>query len=86
MSGPEAHGTMTHKHMDKIDLPMLIIRGEKDHIVEAWEPDALAQIARKSGNDNVRVRQIPNAGHDCMENADEMLKEITHMLTQWRKK
>jgi alpha-beta hydrolase superfamily lysophospholipase len=71
--------------MDKIHLPMLMIRGENDHVVEEWEPEALAQVVRKSGNRNVRVRQIPDAGHDCMENADEMLKEIVHMLTTWSK-
>jgi alpha-beta hydrolase superfamily lysophospholipase len=85
IAGPEAHGTMTYKHMDKIHLPMLMIRGENDHVVEEWEPEALAQVVRKSGNRNVRVRQIPDAGHDCMENADEMLKEIVHMLTTWSK-
>ena len=83
MVGPEAYGTMTYRHMDKIDLPVLILRGEKDHIVEAWEPGALAEVARKSGNENVRVRQVPDAGHDCMENSDEMLKEIVQMLTKW---
>jgi len=85
MAGPEAYATMTYRHIHKIDLPMLLIRGEKDHIVEEWEPAALAQVARKAGNQNVRVRQIPGAGHDCMENPDEMLKEITQMLMKWSK-
>ncbi|MBW1724564.1 MAG: alpha/beta fold hydrolase [Deltaproteobacteria bacterium] len=85
MAGPEAHAAMTYKHIDKINLPILMIRGENDHIVEEWEPEVLAQIARKSGNQKVRVRQIPDAGHDCMENSDEMLKEIIHMLTKWSK-
>lgn len=85
MAGPEAHAAMTYKHIDKINLPILMIRGENDHIVEEWELEALAQVARKSGNQNVRVRQIPDAGHDCMKNSDEMLKEIIHMLTKWSK-
>ena len=85
MAGPEAHAAMTYKQIDKIGLPILIIRGENDPIVEDWEAEALARIARKSGNRNVSVKQIPNAGHDCMQNSDEMLKEIVHMLSKWSK-
>ena len=62
-----------------------MIRGENGLITEDWEAAALAQITRKSGNQNVRVKQIPDAGHDCMQNSDEMLKEIIHMLTTWSK-
>jgi pimeloyl-ACP methyl ester carboxylesterase len=85
MVGPEAQATMTYKHIDRINLPILLIRGENDPLVEDWEAEALALIARKSGNQNVRVRQIPDAGHDCMENLDEMLKEIIHVLSTWSK-
>jgi alpha-beta hydrolase superfamily lysophospholipase len=85
MAGPEAHAATTYKQIDRISLPILMIRGENDPIVENWETEALALIARKSGNQNVRVKQIPGAGHDCMQNSDEMLKEIIHMLTTWSK-
>jgi len=81
MKGPEAHNAMVHKHIGKINWPILLIRGETDHLVEEWEPEALAQIVRDAGNKSVRVRQIPDAGHDCMENPDEMLKEIVHMMS-----
>lgn len=86
MAGPEARATMTYKHIDKINLPILLIRGENDPLVENWEQEALAQVARKSGNQKVRVRQIPDAGHDCMENSDEMIKEIIHMFSTWSQK
>ncbi len=85
MAGPEAHAAMTYKQIDKISLPILMIRGENDLITEDWEAAALAQIARKSGNQNVRVKQISDAGHDCMQNSDVMLKEIVHVLTTWSK-
>jgi alpha-beta hydrolase superfamily lysophospholipase len=85
MVGPEAQATMTYQHIDKINLPILLIRGENDPIVEDWEPEALGRVARESGNQNVRVKQIPDAGHDCMENSDEMLKEIIRMLSTWSK-
>lgn len=83
MAGPEAYGTMTYKHINKIMLPILIMRGESDFLVEAWEPEALSHLARESGNTNFRVRQIPVARHDCMENCDEMLKEIIDMFSTY---
>jgi pimeloyl-ACP methyl ester carboxylesterase len=85
MAGPEAHAAMTYKQIDKISLPILMIRGENDWIVEDWEAEALARIARESGNQNVRVKQIPDAGHDCMQNPEVMLKEIVRMMTTWSK-
>ena len=81
MVSPVAQATMTYKYIGKINLPILLIRGENDPLVENWEQEALARIARKSGNQEVRVRQISDAGHDCMENSDEMLKEIIHMFS-----
>ncbi len=81
MTGPEAYGTMTYRHIGKIKLPILIIRGEKDWITEPWEAEALGRIAREAGNKNVRVRLLPKARHDCMENPDAMLKEIADILT-----
>ena len=81
MIGPEAHSAMAHKHIARIRLPMLMIRGDNDPLVESWEPEAFATIVREAGNNNVRVRQIPAAGHDCMENPDKMLKEIVQMMS-----
>jgi hypothetical protein len=34
MQGPEAHAVMSCRHMDKVQLPMLIMRGENDPLVE----------------------------------------------------
>ena len=68
--GPEAFAAMAHRHVVGIGLPMLMLRGEHDTLVEAWEPAALARLAREAGNAHVRVAELPGAGHDCMENAD----------------
>ena len=83
MAGPEAHEAMAHRHITAIKLPMLMIRGEQDDQAEPWEPEALARLAQEAGHRHVRVRQIPHAGHDCMENADEMLREIVHWLSTY---
>jgi len=82
MAGPGAHGTMTYKHLNQIKLPILMIRGENDPLIEGWEANALAQVAKKSGNPHVSVKPIPNAGHDCMQNPEEMIKAVIHMFTE----
>ncbi len=81
MIGPEAHNAMTHRHIGKVNVPMLMLRGEHDELVEGWEAEALAQIVQEAGRTSVRVRQIPGAGHDCMENSEEMLREIVQMMS-----
>jgi pimeloyl-ACP methyl ester carboxylesterase len=83
MVGPEAHAAMIYKHIGRIKLPLLLIRGEHDPLIEPWEPEALANLAREAGNTAVRVRQIPGAQHDCMENSEAMLKEIVDMFSQY---
>lgn len=81
MIGPEAYNAMTHKHIAKVNLPMLLLRGEHDPIVEEWEPQALAQIVQEASRAKVRISQIPGAGHDCMENSEEMLRAIVQMMS-----
>ncbi|MFC1643827.1 alpha/beta hydrolase [Candidatus Omnitrophota bacterium] len=82
MAGPEAHNAMAHKHIGKVKFPILMIRGEGDPLVEDWEPPALARIVREAGNKHVKVVPISKARHDCMENADEMVKEIINMMSE----
>jgi pimeloyl-ACP methyl ester carboxylesterase len=80
MYGPEAREAMAHRYIARIALPMVIMRGEWDGLVEDWEPDALGALARDAGNERVRVVRIANSGHDCMENAEAMLEEITRLI------
>jgi len=76
LAGPEAFAAMNHRHIGRVGLPMLMMRGEHDTLVEPWEPHALAREARQAGNAHVHVVEIGGAGHDCMENADRMLREL----------
>ena len=80
MMGPEAHAAMAHKHIGRVKIPMLLIRGENDPLIEAWEAEALRQIAQEAGNPRVSVREIPRAGHDCMENPEAMVEEVVDIL------
>ena len=81
MMGPEAHAAMANKHIGRIKFPILMVRGEHDPLIEKWEANALAEIARTEGNSQIAVREIPRAGHDCMENPEAMMREITSILT-----
>jgi alpha-beta hydrolase superfamily lysophospholipase len=83
MVGPKADRAMTYKHISKIKIPTLLIRGEHDPLTEPWEAETLANLAREAGNVDVRVSQIPEAKHDCMENSEEMLREIIKMFSQY---
>jgi pimeloyl-ACP methyl ester carboxylesterase len=82
MVGPEAHRAMAYRHIAGIRLPMLMLRGEKDELTGPDDPEELARRAREAGNRHVRVRQLPGAGHDCMENAEAMLDEIEGWLAE----
>ena len=84
MMGPEASAAMAHRHIGKVKIPMLLWRGEHDPLIEAWEGEELARIAREGGNPQVRTRTIPHAGHDCMDNPEAMLKEIVSMVSAVR--
>jgi len=83
MVGPEAYGNMTYRHIGKVKLPILLVRGENDGLTQSWEPEALGRLAREAGNDKIRVRQLPNARHDCIENPDEFLQEITTLVESY---
>jgi pimeloyl-ACP methyl ester carboxylesterase len=80
MMGPEAHAAMAHKQMGKVQIPILLIRGENDPLIEPWEGEALRLIAHEAGNSQVMVKTIPQAGHDCMENPEAMVSEIVDMV------
>lgn len=81
MGGPEAEAAKNFKNVAKVRSPILFIRGEHDFLVEDWEADKLAEIAREAGNKDVRVAMIPGAKHDCMENPEAMIKDVTEFIT-----
>jgi pimeloyl-ACP methyl ester carboxylesterase len=80
MMGPEADAAMAHKQMGKVQIPVLLLRGEHDPLIEPWEGEALRRIAHETGNSHVMVKTIPQAGHDCMDNPEAMVSEIVDMV------
>jgi alpha-beta hydrolase superfamily lysophospholipase len=83
MMGPHAHGAEAHRHIQKIKIPILFMRGEKDYLVDQWEVDELEEMVKEAGNKEARSVQIPNARHDCMENPEVMLDEIVGFINSY---
>jgi len=81
MMGPEAYAAMAHRHIGKIQIPIVLIRGDRDPLIEEWEGDALRDIAQEAGNSDVAVKIIPDAGHDCMDNPEVMIQEIVSLFS-----
>lgn len=83
MAGPEANSAKAYRHIDKIKIPILLLRGEDDTDIAEEEPYKLAKIAKEAGNKHVRVRQLQGVRHDCMDNPVVMLQEIGDMLRKF---
>ena len=80
MRSPEADNAKTYKHIDKVKNPVLFINGKEDDIVSLWEPRDLKKILDRAGNKNVKLRYIPGAKHDCMENPGVTLTAVANWI------
>ncbi len=70
MRSPESAHAKTCDIIGDVSVPVLFINGANDDIVFAGEPERLTEILKRSGNCEVKIEYIPDAGHDCMENPD----------------
>lgn len=76
MRSPQAHNAMTYRVIPKVGVPILFLQGRNDDILAERECIDLAELTRQGGNDNVEVRYIPDAKHDCMENPELTVRTI----------
>ncbi|MDA2919844.1 alpha/beta hydrolase [Desulfobacterota bacterium AH_259_B03_O07] len=83
MMGPHADAAKAFKHIEKINIPILFMRGENDYNVQQWEIDELVKLAVTAGNNEIRSIQIPDARHDCMENPEVMLNEVASFINDY---
>ncbi|NIP31937.1 MAG: hypothetical protein GTN59_15795, partial [Candidatus Dadabacteria bacterium] len=68
---------------DKIKIPVLFINGKVDDIVFGWEPRDLKKILERAGNANVKLKFIPDAKHDCMENPKATISAISSFVKKF---
>lgn len=83
MRSPEAKNAKTCEIISDLKLPILFIHGDKDDVVEKWEPQELKKILNRSGNKDVQLTYIPEAKHDCMENPEFTTKTIVKWLSKF---
>jgi pimeloyl-ACP methyl ester carboxylesterase len=71
LAGPEAEGAKAYKQMERIKIPILLIQGLYDDIVESRETYDLARIALDAGNKDVSAFYV-NTGHTLEGKEDEL--------------
>lgn len=78
LAGPEAASTKTHKQIENVKVPTLLIQGWDDKVVHPNETHDLSRVATEAGNKDVSAFYL-NAGH-TLEGKEEELGEI---ITNW---
>ncbi|HEY7534484.1 MAG TPA: alpha/beta fold hydrolase, partial [Thermodesulfobacteriota bacterium] len=71
LAGPEADGAKAYKQIEKIKIPILLIQGWHDDIIDPIETFELAQISLDSGNKDVSAFYV-NTGHTLEGKEDEL--------------
>lgn len=84
MRGPEAYNAKTNEIISGVTLPVLFIHGDEDHIVGHEEPESLVEILKNSGNEDVDLKFIPKARHDCMENPGVTVDVLVDWLSKFK--
>jgi len=82
MRGPQAYYAKSCEIVENVKVPVLFIHGENDDIVDVWEPKELKNIMNQSGNEDVTLRYIPGAKHDCVENPKDSIDAITKWISE----
>ncbi|MFQ5787908.1 MAG: alpha/beta hydrolase family protein [Thermodesulfobacteriota bacterium] len=68
---PEAESAMSFKQIEKINIPVLLIQGWYDDVVDSKETNDLAQAAINAGNKDVSTVFV-DAGHTLEEKEEEL--------------
>ncbi|MFC1834799.1 hypothetical protein ACFL2Q_08710 [Thermodesulfobacteriota bacterium] len=72
LAGPEAEGTQNYKNIAKVRVPILLVYGLEDDIIDREELESLAGIATDSGNSDVAELTLPAADHTMEGKHDEL--------------
>lgn len=79
LAGPEAEGAKAFKHIGHIKVPILLVHGVNDDIIENGEFEDLGQLARDGGNNNVTPCHL-DADHTFEGKHDELGQIISNWL------
>lgn len=78
LAGPEADGAKAYKHIGDIKVPLLLMQGLHDDIIEPYEVVDLERVAQEAGNPDVSAYYL--AGGHTFEGNHADLGQI---IIQW---
>lgn len=81
LAGPEADGTKTHLHIGDVAVPILLIDGVHDDVLEKREGESLGVLARGAGNRDV-TEVCLDAGHTFEGHHEELSRTIVDWLRE----
>ena len=58
LAGPEAEGPKTYRHIGKIKVPILLVHGIHDEMIDQHEFQALGQLGKETGNTDVTMLEL----------------------------
>jgi pimeloyl-ACP methyl ester carboxylesterase len=79
LAGPEAHGAMAYKHIGAIKVPLLLVQGLYDDIIEPRETSDLQRLAQEAGNPDVSTAYL-DTNHSFQRKHAELGQIIFHWL------
>jgi len=79
LAGPEAEGAKAYKHIGAIRVPLLLVQGLHDEIIEPRETKDLEGLAQDAGNPDVSAAYLA-AGHTFQGQHAELGKIIIQWL------
>ena len=81
LAGPEAEGPKTYRHIEKINVPILLVHGVHDEMIDQHEFQALGRLGRDGGNKDVTMLEL-KAGHTLEGKHDELGQYIVRWLQE----
>jgi alpha-beta hydrolase superfamily lysophospholipase len=79
LAGPEAEGPKAHRHIGNISVPILLVHGTKDELIAQQEFEALGNVAKAAGNQDVTMLNL-EAGHNLAGKHEELGQGIVNWL------
>ncbi len=78
LAGPETSGPRVCEHIGSVRVPVLLVSGDQDEIVERREGEDLSEIARAAGNPDV-THVVLQANHRF----DGKHAELSETVVRW---
>lgn len=81
LAGPEAEGPQAYRHIGNIKVPILLVHGKYDEMIDQQEFKALGDVATQAGNPDVTMLNL-EAGHDLSGRHEELGQGIVNWIQE----